>query len=464
MNEMPILLIDDEPMLLKTSQLLLTSKGFPNVETISDSCKVMGYLMEHQVSVVVLDLYMPNLSGLDLLPELVSEFPEMPVIVLTAMDDTDTAVNCMKKGAFDFLVKPVETERLVATIRRAIEHRTLCLELSSLRERFFSEKLQNLEAFSPIITACSNMKTLFKYMEAIGPSSQPILICGETGVGKELFAKALHTLSGCKGHFVAVNVAGLDDTIFTDTLFGHRKGAFTGADQAREGLIAKASSGTLFLDEIGDLSDQSQIKLLRLLQEKEFYAVGSDNPSTSNARILMATNHDLQELIEERRFRKDLYYRLSAHRLQIPPLRERRDDIPLLLDHFLGTAAAAFNKKKPTPPPELASLLAVYPFPGNVREFESLVFDAVARHSSGILSMERFREVITEQRSGHNGNNQNPAAQEALISLFGHFPTIAEIEEYMFAEAMRLSKGNQGLAANLLGLSRQTLNRHLQKK
>lgn len=461
MNDLPILLIDDEPILLKTSQLLLTSKGFSNVKTIRDGRKVMEYLKDNPVSVIVLDLYMPEVSGQDLLPEIVSEYPEIQVIVMTATDDTDTAVTCMKRGAFDFLVKPVETERLVATIHRALEHRTISQELSSLRERFFSEKVQNTEAFSSIITASSRMHTLFKYMEVIAPTRQPVLICGETGVGKELFARALHRLSGRKGDFVAVNVAGLDDTVFSDTLFGHRKGAFTGADQAREGLIAKAAAGSLFLDEIGDLGDQSQIKLLRLLQEKEYYPLGSDNPVSSNARVILATNHDLKKLIEEKKFRRDLYYRLCAHQLLIPPLRERTEDIPPLLEYFLGEAASEFEKKKPTPPPELVTLLQNYPFPGNVRELEALVHDAVARHTAGVLSMESFINSIGASRSPHTGQENSIPGEGSLDDLFGHFPTVNEVEEYMISEAMRRAKGNQGIAANLLGISRQTLNKRL---
>ncbi|HIJ97247.1 MAG TPA: sigma-54-dependent Fis family transcriptional regulator [Desulfuromonadales bacterium] len=462
MNDMPILLIDDEPMLLKASKLLLTSRGYSNVFTINDSTKVMSYLEGNKAAVVVLDLFMPNLSGLDLLPQLVSEYPEMAVIVMTATDETDTAVECMKKGAFYFLVKPVEPERLIATIRRALEQSMMSYELSTLRDQFFDDKILNPEAFTSIVTNSSKMHTLFKYMGVIAPSRQPVLICGETGVGKELFAKALHNLSGFKGNFVAVNVAGLDDTVFADTLFGHRKGAFTGAEQAREGLIAKASSGTLFLDEIGDLNDQSQIKLLRLLQEREFYAVGSDNPSTTNARVLLATNHDLQKLVADGRFRKDLYYRLYAHRLLIPPLRERADDLSLLLEHFLDVAAREFDRKKPTAPPELVTLLENYKFPGNVRELEALVYDAVARHDSGILSMESFIIAIGASRTLHaHSSEQAQSGESRLDSLFGHFPTLAEVEEYMISEALQRSKGNQGIAANLLGISRQTLNKRL---
>lgn len=461
MKDTPILLVDDEPILLKTSQLVLASKGFSNVATMTDSRELLDYLRHKEVGVVVLDLYMPNLNGLDLLPDLVSEHPSIPVIVMTAIDETDTAVNCMKTGAFDYLVKPVETERFASTIYKALEHRAICTELNTLRERFFSERIENPEAFSSIVTVSNKMHTILKYMEVIAPSRQPILICGETGVGKELFAKALHLLNGCKGEFVAVNVAGLDDTVFSDTLFGHKKGAFTGADQVREGLVAKATDGTLFLDEIGDLSDQSQIKLLRLLQEREYYPVGSDLPKRSNARVLLATNHDLQKLIEERRFRKDLYYRLCAHRLVIPPLRERTEDIAPLLDHFLEEAAVAFGKKKPTPPQELVTLLATYSFPGNVRELEAMVHDAVARHVAGVMSMESFCNAIGGARVPLPVSELKSDGVKNLEETFGHFPTIVEVEEFLIAEAMRKAKGNQGIAASLLGVSRQTLNKRL---
>ncbi|HEY5973524.1 MAG TPA: sigma-54 dependent transcriptional regulator [Geobacteraceae bacterium] len=460
-NSLPILLVDDEAQLLKVSKLTLMSNDFKEVITVNDSREVLPLLASQQVGLIVLDLFMPHLSGLDLLPELVRNFPQVPVIVMTAMDETETAVKCMKTGAFDYLVKPVEAERLLTAVRKALEHRSMHDELDSLRERLFSDKLENENAFAAIITGSKKMRSVFQYMEVVANSRQPVLITGETGVGKELVAKAIHTLSGVNGSFVAINAAGLDDTMFSDSLFGHKKGAFTGADLAREGLIAKAAGGTLFLDEIGDLAEPSQIKLLRLLQEREYYPVGSDTPRKSDARLLLATNHDLAKQIDDGKFRRDLYYRLCAHRIVIPPLRERSEDIPLLLDHFLGLAAREFGKKKPTPPPELATLLATYHFPGNIRELEAMVHDAVARHASGIISMESFSNVIGEGR-GHL-KPQLPAVTEEgfLDSLFGHFPTLREIEDYLIAEGMKKANGNQGIAASLLGITRQTLNKRL---
>jgi len=461
----PVLLIDDEEYILNSSRLLLMSSGFSEVLTQNDSREVLPFLKNHPVSVIVLDLHMPNLSGVELLAKLVSEYPHIPVILVTANDEVGTIVECMKLGAFDYMVKPVESTRLVASVRKAMDHSDLSHEVASLKQRLLSDELQNPAVFAPIATGNKRMRALFQYVEVVAPTRQPTLITGETGTGKELFARAIHELSGCKGHFIPLNVAGLDDNMFSDTLFGHKKGAFTGAEQNRDGMVACANGGTLFLDEIGDLDNSSQVKLLRLLQEKEYYPVGSDLVKKSDARVVMATNRNLQKLIAEGTFRNDLYYRLCAHQLHIPPLRERLDDIPLLLDHLLDKAAAAMNKKKPTYPPQLAVLLSIYSFPGNVRELEGMVFDAVVRHTSGILSMESFRGAIGDIRPNaemevpQTGEGENP-----LNALFGHFPTIDEIEEYMINEAMKLSRNNQGIAANLLGMNRQTLNKRLKNR
>jgi len=462
-----VLLVDDEPHILTTGMLSLQCAGIENVLTESRSDRVMELLAERMIEAVVLDLHMPHPSGMELLPQIIEEYPEVPVILATADDDVQAVVECMRLGAFDYLVKPVEPGRLVATVRKALEMRELSSELSSLKQRLLTDELENPSAFADFVTANKAMRAAFHYIEVVAGTRQPIMISGETGVGKELIARAIHALSGCRGEFVSVNVAGLDDNLFTDTLFGHKKGAFTGADQAREGLIAKASGGTLFLDEIGDLNEMSQIKLLRLLQEREYYPVGSDLVRKSDARIVLASNRDLQQLIASGLFRNDLYYRLCAHRVHIPPLRERPDDIPLLLNHFLALAATTLHKKKPTPPRELPVLLALYPFPGNVRELEALVFDAVARHTGGVLSMDSFRQVIGDQPTGTatDVSGSRPEGEtNPFIEFFGHFPTIAEVEAYLIEQAMKRTKGNQGMAAKLLGMGRQTLNKRLNKK
>jgi DNA-binding NtrC family response regulator len=457
-----VLLVDDEENILTTTRLFLQGQGIDTILTVSDSRKVLPLLAERSVEVIVLDLHMPYVSGQELLPVIVENFPQIPVILVTANDDIDTVVTSMKSGAFDYLVKPVELPRLAASIRKALERNELSNELDSMKQSLLTGELKHPEAFAAIVTNNRDMKALFQYLEVVAPTRQPILVTGETGVGKELVAQAIHSLHGGKGEFVALNVAGLDDSMFTDTLFGHKKGAFSGAEQAREGMISRASGGTLFLDEIGDLSESSQIKLLRLLQGMEYYPVGSDTARKSDARVILATNRNLPQLIATGKFRNDLFYRVCAHQISIPPLRERLDDLPLLLDTFLETAAKTFNKKKPTYPRELVTLLSLYSFPGNIRQLEALVHDAVARHGSGILSMESFRKMVgLEHPSLKEETTFLLPGENALAGIFGHFPTIREVEEYMIAEAMRMAQGNQGIAATLLGLARQTLNKRL---
>ncbi len=355
----PILLVDDEAEMLRSFKLTLRSNGIGNVALCRDPRDVLPLLLKREAEVILLDLTMPFISGAELLSMIAGEFPGTPVIIVTGTNEVDTAVQCMKDGAFDYMVKPVEKRRLVSGVRRAIEIRELQLENRLLRERILSGGLENPDAFSRIVTNNRRMRSLFQYIETIAKSPQPVLITGETGVGKELMARAVHALSLRHGRFVTVNAAGIDDNAFSDTLFGHGKGAFTGADQMRKGLVEEAAGGTLLLDEIGDLGADSQVKLLGLVQEREYFPLGSDLPKMTDARIIGATNHDLQALRESCRFRKDLYYRLRAHHLHIPPLRERLDDLPLLVDHFLEKAARSLGGKKPTPPAFQTNLLAL---------------------------------------------------------------------------------------------------------
>ncbi len=354
---------------------------------------------------------------------------------------------------------------LIHIVRDITERKQMEDEITSLKKHLLTGELENEAAFTAIITRSKKMRAIFQYIEAVAQSRKPVLISGETGVGKELVARSVHLSSGLKGEYIAVNVAGLDDTMFSDTLFGHKKGAFTGADKDREGLIVLAAGGTLMLDEIGDLNKSSQVKLLRLLEESIYYPLGSDTPGISKARIIACTNQDIQQQIDEGKFRSDLYYRLCAHHIQIPPLRERLQDIPLLLDHFLEESSKSMNKKKPAIFPELATLLSNYQFPGNVRELQAMVHDAVAQHHSGRLSLNSFKDFIAQRRSHaqadiiYSGENAS-----SLKNIFGHFPTLKEIEDYLISEALKSSDDNQGSAASLLGITRQALNQRLKKK
>jgi DNA-binding NtrC family response regulator len=407
---------------------------------------------------------MPHISGEELLPMITSDYPEIPVVVITGANDVDTAVKCMQHGAFDYILKPVEKSRLIGGVKRAVELRELQRENQLLKAHVLSDELEKPEAFSEIITVSTSMRSIFQYIEAIANSPRPVSITGETGVGKELVAKAVHTLSNREGDFVPVNVAGLDDHVFADTLFGHKKGAFTDAREARSGLIERAAAGTLFLDEIGDLSTTSQVKLLRLLQEGEFFPLGSDVAKRSDARIVVATNQDLDVLQSSGQFRKDLYYRLCNHQIRIPPLRRRLEDLAVLVEHFLEKASKTLDKKKPTPPVELITLLSTYHFPGNIRELESMIFDAVSSHTSAKLSMELFKTHISKK---HQISPADPAdstpEKGALISFSHQLPTLKKIEQLLIDEALNRSNGNQSIAALSLGISRQALNKRLKK-
>lgn len=463
--DFPVLLVDDEIQALNSFEMTLRSANITNLIRCDDSRQVMSLLSEQLIDAMLLDLKMPNLSGEELLPQIKSEFPEIPVIIITGTNDVETAVKCMRGGAFDYLVKPVENSRMIGVVKHALEMRVLQRENQLLKSHVLSDSLSSPEAFADFVTVSVAMRSIFQYLEAISESPRPVLITGETGVGKELIAQAVHRLSKRRGAFTPVNVAGLDDNIFADTLFGHKKGAFTGAHESRQGLIEQSSGGTLFLDEIGDLSQASQIKLLRLLQDGEFSPLGSDVAKRSDARIVIATNQDLDALQSTGAFRKDLYFRLCAHHVHIPPLRDRLEDLPILIDYFLGKAAQTLGKKRPTPPPELVSLLAVYDFPGNVRELEALIFDAVSRHKSGKLSLDAFKTYIVQKNVRlENGTKKLENETQFWQDLSGKMPTLKQAEQLLIDEAMRRSQGNQSIAALSLGISRQALNKRLHKK
>ena len=459
----PILLADDEPEALQGCELMLRTGGLAPCLRCQDSREVMPLLSHTEVSVVLLDLTMPHLSGETLLGMILGEHPDLPVIIVTGANEVEMAVRCMRAGAFDYIVKPMDENRLISSVRRAIEMSEVRTEYAHFKRRVLANELEHPEAFSNIITQNPVMRSIFQYVETIARSPRPVLLSGETGVGKELIAEAIHRLSGRSGEFVAVNAAGLDDTMFADTLFGHVKGAYTGADESRPGLIARAQGGTLFLDEIGDLSPLSQMKLMRLLQDQEYFPLGTDVARRSETRVVTATNRDLQALQTQGLFRADLYYRLHTHHVHIPPLRERIGDLPLLIDAFLEKAAGTLGKRKPTPPKELVPLLSAHSFPGNVRELESMIFDAVSHHDSHILSLERFKTCVLESpgtdpvplRSGDPGASP--------FAAFNTLPSLQEAKRLLTEEALRRAKGNQSIAARMLGISQPGLSKALKR-
>lgn len=462
----PILFVDDEEQFLLSLELTMSSNGLTNIETCNDSRNVLGLLAARVYSLVVLDINMPHVSGRELLARIMETHPGTQVIIITAVNDVENAVGCMKMGAYDYVLKPADDTRLVAAIRHGLEVGQVRSENEMLKQSLLRDDIQRPEVFRRIITHAHSVQHLFKYIEAVAATNLPILITGETGTGKELFAEAVHALSGRQGALVTVNAAGVDDTMFSDTLFGHRKGAFTGADTERKGLIEQAENGTLFLDEIGDLSLESQVKLLRLLQDGQYYPLGSDVARLSNARIVVATHRDIHTMQASERFRRDLYYRLKSHHIAIPPLRERAGDIPYLVNHFVATASRELKKKPPTVPKELYTLLGTYHFPGNVRELQGLIVEAVSLHRSGILSLESIRKQIDPavHDPGPVDAFVHAEGDEHLVAFPGRLPTLREAEERVIQEALKRADNNQSIAATLLGMSRRALNNRLRRK
>jgi DNA-binding NtrC family response regulator len=451
-----ILVVDDDPVATELYATVLREHGFGNVRTCEDSRRVMPLLRNESISITLLDLKMPFISGEELLPEITAEFPQVPVLVLTSEDSVDTAVSCMKHGAFDYLTKPVNSNRLANAVNHALKIRDLQDQVDILATAGEDVEPRNPEYFSDIVTNSATVRRLFRYIEAVAPSPRPILVTGESGTGKELLARAIHAASRKEGDFVAVNVSGLDDAMFSDTLFGHLDGAYTGASGSRRGLVEQARGGTLFLDEIGDLQSSVQIKLLRLLQEHEYYPLGADTPREAHIRVVAATNADLQDAQEGGRFRRDLYYRLTAHRVHVPPLRERPEDIPLLLKHFAAEAAENLGRPRPRIASQVIRELASYPFPGNVRELQSMVYDCVSRISGDSISAECFRQYVSDEaRPG----SRIGATAESLWGQSEALPTLREAEEFLLREALRRANGNQSLAARMLGVSQSTLSR-----
>lgn len=445
-----ILIVDDEEVVLNGVRRTLRANGFDEVLMCADSRNVEPLLEGEPIALMLLDLMMPHIGGRELLERIVSSHPEIPVIVVTAEQDVRIAVDCMKVGAYDYLLKPVGADELMATVRRALEHRELRDENARLRSKLLEQDLEQPRAFAGLITADASMIRVFAYLEVIARGSHPALVTGETGTGKELIARALHDLSGRRGPFVAVNVAGLDDTMFSDTLFGHRPGAFTGASGTRRGMIEQAGRGTLFLDEIGDLAEASQVKLLRVLQEREYYTLGDDVPKRLEARVIAATHQDPSRL------RRDLYFRLRSYHVRIPPLRERLGDLPLLINHIVREAALDLGKQPPVVPERLYRALGRYEFPGNIRELRAMVFDAVARHTTGPLPIDPFIESMGTHDVEDDDTVRADVTRGDIISE----PQWRDMERTNLLNALRRANwkiSGRGGAAELLRVKPSTL-------
>jgi DNA-binding NtrC family response regulator len=446
-----ILIVDDDEAALRAARTTLQSRGLDDIETCADGRQVPSLLEQGNVAVVLLDLKMPEIRGEDVLETITQLDPDLPVIVVTGEDEVESAVHCMQLGAVDYLVKPVDADRLAAKVKRASEQGNLRHDNTQLLREFLEGQLENPEAFKEILTTEPKMRKVFRYIESVATSPDAVLIRGESGTGKELLACALHTCSGRSDPFVDVNVAAFDTELLNTELFGHVEGAFTGAHVAKDGYLTTVKNGTLFLDEIGDLSNECQVKLLRVLQDGVFRRVGDTTDLKFNGRIVAATHRKLSVL------RLDFVQRLERHTVEIPPLRERIGDLGVLVEHFLEKAAKRYSKTKPTVPRNLYTYLAQYDWPGNVRELENIVSDAVVQHRGGVMPIALFTDRTSDPRPPTPGTS-NADAEKIVFPR--KMPTRREILNAAYAEALRRTGNNKKAAAHMLRINRQTLIRY----
>lgn len=451
-----VLLVDDDEQFLSSVNVMLRTSGFDRVFSVSDSSRICDFMASNPTSVVVMNLAMPPERGLELVKEICGTSQTTRVIVTSPYNNMETALACMRLGACDYLIKPVNVNLLLEKIRACLGDALPETAPLPRKAPVRSNPSRN-PAFNAIITKDKKMEAIFRYVEAIAVTSQTVMVTGETGTGKELVARALHDISERSGEYVSVNVAGLDDLMFSDSLFGHSRGAFTGADRERKGLIEKAAGGTLFLDEIGDLNNSSQVKLLRLLQEGEYYPLGSDSIKNSSARIVVATNCNLEEKMAAGTFRSDLFYRLCSHHIHLPSLRERAGDIPMLVQHFLDEAADYLGRSNASLlSQETLDQLLKSDFPGNIRELRGIVSNAAAVAGDGPIAFHGLKP-----RMGALHETVPDVDFSQVIKPFGRLPTLKEAEDYLIEEAIKASSGNQRAAAVLLGITRQALNKRL---
>jgi two-component system nitrogen regulation response regulator GlnG len=459
MDRNKIMIVDDDISHLEYTSRVIERNFQYNTLELQDSREVSMNLEKGGFCAVLLDINMPHLNGLELLTDINYRFPEIPVVVVTAAEDSETVVSAMRQGAFDYVTKSSGKNRLIAAVTKAVKHFFTMKELSNLKQEVL-EPTEYESGNNKFITRSPRMTRIFGYIKNIAPTPNPVLITGETGTGKELIAELIYDMSGFEGELVKVNVAGLDDNIFSDTLFGHVKGAFTGADGRREGLVKAAENGILFLDEIGDLEHSSQVKLLRLLQDSSYYALGHDKVQHVNLKIIAATNRDLKAMSDKGLFRKDLYYRLMFQTVEIPPLRERKEDIFSLVNHILENVAEEYNMNKPSITASALTYLRGYDFPGNVRELEGIFYDLVAESRPEIIDDKLVAEYFNRKGLVISGSYEAPDDTDKLeINYRGTFPTMKEVNDHMIKLALEETEGNISRAAAILGINRQTIYR-----
>ncbi|HOF11907.1 MAG TPA: sigma-54 dependent transcriptional regulator [Treponemataceae bacterium] len=438
-----ILIIDDEKNIREGLAESMELEGY-NPILAKDGKEGLERISRGDIDLVITDLRMPLVSGEEVLEQVNAQSPGLPVIVLTGHGSIDSAVDAMRNGAYDFLTKPLNLDRLGLIVKRALQNRQLVLQ-----HRELQHELESKQTFESIIGKSAEMQKIFDMVRRVADSKASVLITGESGVGKELIANALHNLSSRKDKpLIKVHCAALTESLLESELFGHEKGAFTGAISRKRGRFELAHGGSIFLDEIGEIDQNIQIKLLRVLQEKEFERVGGEETIQVDSRVIAATNKDLVEQIKKKQFREDLYYRLNVVHIHLPPLRERKDDIPLMVTQFLQEFAEENNKNIIGIDAKARRLLYSYDWPGNIRQLRNCIESAVVMSQGDTIQVEDLPPTIAESR----GENSV------------HIPlgiTMAEAEKVIILENLAFFKGNKSKTADSLGIGRKTIHRKL---
>ncbi len=467
-----ILIAEDELSLRTILKKLFQKKGF-EVETAGDGQVALTKLRESPYDLAILDIKMPSLSGLEVLDQLKKDKVKTAIIVMTAQDTMRNAVDAMKKGAYDYITKPFELDELEMIVDKAVEARRLAEEVQSLRREVSGLKV---DKEAKIVGQSRAVREVYKTIGKVAANDVSILITGESGTGKELIAKAIHQNSArAKGPFVAVNCAAIPRDLLESELFGYRKGAFTGAEENRPGHFEIANNGTLFLDEVGDLPLPLQAKLLRVLQEKEVQRLGSSEAKAVDVRILAATNQNLEKMVKEKKFREDLFFRLNVIPIHLPPLRERKEDIPLLCEYFLAKLGQETGILRKTLSPEAMQMLEGYRWPGNIRELENVIKRAAILSANETLHVQDFAFFLGKGAEDTQREIEEMGLEELIASRLQSFlaklgdlettnlyETIMEMAERPLIRLILKQTGqNQIRAAKILGINRNTLRKKI---
>ena len=449
--ENSIIAVDDEQDFLQSVMRGLTIGGLKNVHLEVDSRKAAAAFKNGEVfDLALIDINMPDLNGIELLDIIKTTSPSTECIMVSAVDEARTAIDCLKKGAYDYLVKPMSREDLLISVARALERKRL-MEILDIRKTNASPKITNIDAFKSTVTQSSEMLRVLREAELHASSDIPILITGETGTGKELLAQTIHAVSPrAKFQFTPINMESLNMQLFESQFFGHTKGAFTGAEKNQVGYLESSDRGTLFLDEIGNLPIDLQGKLLRVLQEGEFITIGSSKPQKVNIRFIAATNADLERMVKQKRFRKDLYYRLKGGWLHLPPLRERKNDIPSLIKHFVIEFCGPDGINIEA---EVLATLRKYDYPGNIRELKSIIQSTVNLAHGKTITIEHLPKNIPIQEKLSNKSNDI----EPKPTL-----TLKQMEKKYILNVYNKFGKNKSQAARVLGIALNTLKSKLE--